>query len=87
MVVPKFVPSFLITGGALTRTGQKYEWPVHFFFYFVACPIFPPKNCRLSSFEQKVFSLYQQKMFVKTSILVALAYYTDKVQLQNKFQF
>ena len=57
------------------------------FFYFVACPIFPPKICRLSSFEQKFFSLYQQKMFVKTSILVALSYYTDKVQLQNKFQF
>ena len=54
-------------GGALTRTGQKYEWPVHF-FYFVDCPIFPPKICRLSSFEQKFFSLYQQIMFVKTSI-------------------
>jgi len=38
------------------------------FFYFVACPIFSPKICRLSSFEQKFFSLYQQKMFVKTSI-------------------
>ena len=41
--------------GVHIRTGQKYEWLVHFFFYFVPCRtgpvLFSPKICRSSHFS------------------------------------
>ena len=50
--------------GALIRTGQKYEWLVHF-FYFVARPIFPPKICRPSNFVQTFLAYIDRKWLQK----------------------
>ena len=56
---PTFFPKFN-TGGALIRTGQKYEWPVQFclFFVYFLCGSTnqrPPKFPGLSTFAKKRF--------------------------------